>query len=198
MYSPQYAIETNRAEIDQVILDHPFATIVYQENGAIQSFHLPLLLFEGKLVGHIAKANPAWKFLNHQEALFIFHGPNCYISPAWYGADGNVPTWNYISIHIRGNVKILEDEVFLRKTLKDLSEKYDPEFPIDQNIDEHHGLLHAIVGIEVTIKDVFAKFKLAQSKPEFERRNVIRHLLNSKDQNAHHVALAMRNALFPK
>lgn len=94
MYSPKYAIETDRKLIDQVISENAFATIVYQEDGVPQSFQLPLMLKNKKLIGHMAKANKAWKALNGRSALVIFHGPHCYISPTWYGTDHNVPTWN--------------------------------------------------------------------------------------------------------
>ena len=121
MYSPRYAVETDRKIIDQIILNNPFATIVYQSNGMPQSFHLPLILEGDSLIGHMAKANPAWGELENNSSLIIFHGPHCYISPTWYGTNNNVPTWNYISIQVRGKVKIHHDEIFLKKTLEILS-----------------------------------------------------------------------------
>ena len=57
----------------------------------------------------MAKANTAWQVLHGSSLLVIFHGPHCYISPDWYGKPGNVPTWNYISIQVLGNVKINTD-----------------------------------------------------------------------------------------
>ena len=59
MYSPKYAIETDRNIIDPVINENPFATLVYNDSENIQSFHLPLFLEGNKLIGHMAKANTA-------------------------------------------------------------------------------------------------------------------------------------------
>lgn len=195
MYSPKYAIETNRTIIDQVILDNPFATIVFQEEGIAQSLHLPLVLEKNKLIGHMAKANEAWKALNKNEALVIIHGPHCYISPTWYGTPDNVPTWNYISVQIRGRVSILEEETFLKNVLVSLSQKHDPDFPIEDNVTAHKDLLRGIVGIEISIDDVFAKFKLAQSRPVAERQSVIDHLQKSTNQNEVLMAQAMLKTL---
>ncbi len=61
MYSPKYAIETDRNIIDPVINENPFATLVYNDSENIQSFHLPLFLEGNKLIGHMAKANTAWQ-----------------------------------------------------------------------------------------------------------------------------------------
>ncbi len=192
MYSPQYAIETDRSRIDTVIRENPFATIVFIDQGKSQSFHLPLFLENNSLIGHLALANPSWKDIDQQEVLVIIHGPHSYISPTWYGNPDNVPTWNYISIQIRGKVILHRDELFLRKALSGLSEKYDPNFDIQKNIDDHLSLLKAIVGISIDIQEVFAKFKLAQSKPETERLGVIAHLEKSRDSMDHEVARAMR------
>jgi len=191
MYSPKYAIETDRKLIDQVISENAFATIVYQEDGVPQSFQLPLMLKNEKLIGHMAKANKAWKALNGRSTLVIFYGPHCYISPTWYGTDHNVPTWNYITVHVRGAVRIVEEEAFLKEAIIELSQKYDPTFPIEANIASHQGLLREIVGIEIQVEQVFSKFKLAQSKPEHERLNVVKQLEKSPNQNDRLVAKAM-------
>lgn len=172
MYSPQYAVQNDPEASKEVIRQNSFATIVYENN----ALHLPLLLEGNKLIGHMAKANKAWEALNGTYALFIFHGPHNYISPTFYGTEGNVPTWNYISVHVRGKVQIREDEAFLKRAILELSKKYDPTFDIEKNIEVNKKLFSAIVGIEVEIEDIFGKFKLAQSKPESERQNVINAL----------------------
>jgi hypothetical protein len=107
----------------------------------------------------MAKANPAWQTLDGSSILTIFHGPHCYISPDWYGKPGNVPTWNYISIQVRGDVKIIHDFSFLRQALIELGQKHNSSFDIEKNVNDHQNLLANIVGIEITIADILAKFK---------------------------------------
>lgn len=195
MYSPKYAVEADRKIIDQVIHKNPFTTIVYQSNGIPQSFHLPLMLENNLLIGHMAKANPAWSELENNTALMIFHGPHCYISPTWYGTNGNVPTWNYISIQVRGKIKIHHDKIFLKKALEILGNQYDPDFDMGLNIKGNYKLLSSIVGIEISVDEVFAKFKLSQSKSVEERKNVIKMLTQSTNSMDQAVAKAMKETL---
>lgn len=195
MYSPKYAIQSELLENERIIKEYPFATIIYIENNEPQSFHLPLFLEGNRLMGHMAKVNPAWKQLDGRSALFIFHGPHHYISPVYYGTENNVPTWNYITVQVRGEVTVREDKEYLNKALVDLSKKYDPGFDIEKNIRDHANLFSGIVGIDVSIKEIFGKFKLAQSKPEAERINVIKALSDIDSDNAREIANEMNKTL---
>ena len=197
MYSPAYAVEKDRAIIDPVIRENPFATIIFTSklDHSPQSFHLPLILRGEKLIGHMARANQAWQEIDGEDVLIIFHGPHCYISPDWYGTHNSVPTWNYISIHVRGRADILHDEASLTEALVELGRSEDPRLDIVKNIDDHANLLRSIVAIKIEIKEIFGKFKLAQSKPVEERKNLIQKLKESKVPERLRVALAMEKTL---
>ncbi len=195
MYSPAYAIQTDDEENKTIIHNHPFATIVYSIKEMPQSFHLPLVLEDNKLIGHMAKANPAWKDLDGICALFIFHGPHHYISPEFYGTEGNVPTWNYVSVQVRGKVIIRNEEAYLKKALLKLSRKMDPAFDIEKNISSHQDLLSGIVGLEIDVQEIFGKFKLAQSKGVPERENVIKALEGIDSDEARATAKAMKKTI---
>ena len=86
--------------------------------------HIPLELSKNKLgkdilQGHVSKANPQWHhFKNNTEVLAIFTGPHGYISSSWYDFE-EVPTWNYIAVHVYGTIKIIEGEE-LYNSLKQL------------------------------------------------------------------------------
>lgn len=199
MYSPGYAIEKDRKVIDQVIQENPFATIAYtlKSDQSPQCFHLPLILKNNMLIGHMARANQAWRDIDGEDVLIILHGPHCYISPEWYGTKNNVPTWNYISIHIRGKVSTSDDDEFLKEALIDLSRRADPQMNIEENISDHSKLLKSIVGISIQIESIFGKFKLAQSKPLAERKKLIKNLKISKIPECLRVAVAMERTLEP-
>ena len=77
----------------------------------------------------------------------------------------------------------------------ELGQKYDSKFDIANIVNEHQNLLAGIVGIEITITEIYAKFKLAQSKNEDERINVMRHLENSSNQSEQMIAKAMKKTL---
>jgi len=91
--------------------------------------HIPIPLDKNEngnsiLVGHISKSNPQWKnFINDNEVLAIFNGPHSYISSSWCDHE-NVPTWNYIAVHIYGKIKIIEGEKLI-EPLTNLLDKYE-------------------------------------------------------------------------
>ena len=72
------------------------------------------------LYGHFARPNPQWKDIENQKVLAVFQGPHCYISPSWYETNRAVPTWNYVTVHVYGEVELLEDEQELMDSLHDL------------------------------------------------------------------------------
>ena len=93
-------------------------------DGTLEVNHLP---FEydrqqgglGFLRSHIAKANPMFEILNQSaQAYVIFQAEDAYISPNWYEGKQEhhrvVPTWNYRVVHVKGEIRKLEDEKYLR------------------------------------------------------------------------------------
>ncbi len=70
------------------------------------------------------------KILGLSEVLAIFQGPHSYISPSWYETNNAVPTWNYVAVHVYGELEIVEDEQELIDSLQELVHKYeDPRAP---------------------------------------------------------------------
>ena len=67
----------------------------------------PFLLSEdGKfLEAHLVRSNPILKLIKSESDVVIsVLGPDSYISPDWYKIDDQVPTWNYIAVHLRGKM----------------------------------------------------------------------------------------------
>ena len=107
MYVPKHFEESRIDVLHDLILTHPFSTLVTMSSIGINANHIPLHLIQeagqyGTLQGHVARANPVWSDLvNDVEALVIFQGPNSYITPSWYPTKQEhgkvVPTWNYVT-----------------------------------------------------------------------------------------------------
>jgi transcriptional regulator len=195
MYSPAYAVETDPEKIRSLVDQYPFATLTYTLAGKPEALHLPLEWRDGSLWGHLARANPAARDLAGAECLVIFHGPDCYISPKFYGTSGNVPTWNYMVVHVRGRARLFDDPERLRSVLVNLSRRHDPTFDIGSNIEQHARVLESIRGIEIEVLETRAKFKLGQSKPAEERHSVVRELETHEAENDRRIAEAMRKTL---
>ncbi|MGO8958350.1 MAG: FMN-binding negative transcriptional regulator [Streptosporangiaceae bacterium] len=137
----------------------------------------------GRLLGHIAIANEQWRTaLPGAQALAIVHGPQAYISPAWYEAKAQhgrvVPTWNYEAVHLTGTVTFHQDVEWLRELVTKLTRLHEdgrehPWAVTDAPPDYIDGQLRAIVGVELTITSVEAKQKLSQNRSELDRVGVI-------------------------
>src|SRR5579863_4208336 len=110
---------------------NPFAILISCTGDGPFATHLPLFVREEKgkiqLRGHVAKANPHWRYLEQQsQCLAIFHGPHSYISPSLYTNRESVPTWNYGAVHVYGNTRLFTSPVELQGMLHDLMGLFEP------------------------------------------------------------------------
>lgn len=199
MYIPHYYKNENLQEIRDFISQNAFAILVNQVDGSPWASHIPLELHrdkEGKdiLVGHLAKANPQWRsFSTNSKVLAIFNGPHSYVSSSWY-KDEEVPTWNYIAVHIYGTVKI-QDEKQLHKSLNALVDKYEQEskHPVSLNNLSNKTMrqIKGIVGFELIIDKIEAAYKLSQGR-EQDHAAIISELELKKNTGSQAVAFEMK------
>ena len=123
MYIPDIYKNENQEEIKDFLNKNSFGILINQTNGKLCATHIPLELDNNKngkqvLYGHISIENPQWNgFLDNDEILAVFSGPHSYISSSWYDHE-NVPTWNYIAVHIYGKIKIIEGEAVVESLKK--------------------------------------------------------------------------------
>ena len=199
MYIPELYKNDNQKEIQSFIHQNGFAVLVNQINGKLWATHTPLMLEEknGKqfLVGHISKENPqAESFKTNDEILAIFSGAHAYISSSWYDHE-NVPTWNYLAVHVYGNLKLhsLEESI---EALKRLVDKYEAksEKPVRVEDLSRKTMMQArgIVSFEIEISAIEAKKKLSQNRDDKNYRNIISKLENSDDNQSVAVAEEMK------
>jgi transcriptional regulator len=171
MYSPKHYQATDEELTLRIVRENQFSILVCGD----QISHLPLLLDGDRLIGHMARANPQWKSFP-TEALAIFQGPHGYISPAAYDeAPDNVPTWNYIAVHVRGEARVIEslDEVF--SIMAKLVISNDKMWKLKRN-PELEQLSRAIVAFEIRGLKFEGKLKLSQKIAPHERERVIEAL----------------------
>ncbi len=194
-----FKIEEDEMMYD-IIRKYGFATLFSQHDGGSFATHLPLLIDENKeyLYGHFARGNPQWRDIHNQEALAIFHGPHCYISPSWYESTLAVPTWNYIAVHVYGVVQIIEDEE-LTFSLKDLVKKYeapDSSYHLDE-VDPKYlqGMKKGVAGFKIKINKMEGKAKLSQNHSIERRKRIIERLETFDDENERKVAAFMKKTL---
>jgi len=154
----------------------------------------------GRLVGHVARKNDQWREPALGEALAIVRGPDAYISPSWYETKrihGRVvPTWNYITAHVYGELVIHDDPSWVEDNVRRLTAKHEhdrePGWSVDDAPPEYiAGQLRAIVGLELLIGRVEAKFKLSQNRSSADVTGAIDGLAG---EGRDEIAAAMRAA----
>lgn len=191
----------NEPEIIEFIKKNAFATLVSQVDGKPWATHLPFVLDQNPngdavLHGHLAKANLQWKSLHeNEEVLVIFQGPHAYISSSWYNHE-NVPTWNYLAVHVYGKIRIIEGEELMHH-LKSLVDTYEAgrqnRVHVETMTETYvESQVRALVGFEVKIEEVKASAKLSQNRDDVNFKNIVLKLEESPFPMDKEVAEEMR------
>ncbi|WP_100489680.1 FMN-binding negative transcriptional regulator [Sporolactobacillus pectinivorans] len=204
MYIPEHFKMTTDEDMFKMIEQNSFATLFSQHHGAPYATHLPVTLNRKKrlLCGHFARSNPQWEDIGQQEILAVFQGPHRYISPSWYETNTAVPTWNYVAVHIYGQVELITDPKELMNTLNAMVQKYEkPGYTYkltDVNPAFVNKLFNGIVGFKIKINRMEGKQKLSQNNPEERQKRIIEHLKAIKQANENEMAQMMENNLNKK
>ncbi|MGD0511785.1 MAG: FMN-binding negative transcriptional regulator [Terriglobales bacterium] len=200
MYIPEFNRQEDRATILAFMKANPFAILVSNADGVPFATHLPLLIDEAgdqiMVQGHMAKANAHWKSMKEgEESLVIFHGPHAYISPTLYENRESVPTWNYAAVHLYGEPTLFTDEESLRATLHRMINTFESSYMAQwSELSEQYQsrMMKHIVGFDIKVKRLEAKFKLSQNRTKGEQAQVIQSLNQSEDSNVSGVAHLMQ------
>ena len=127
----------------------------------------------------MARNNDQWRRALG-ESLAIIRGPDAYVSPSWYAAKAEhgrvVPTWNYVTAHVYGELVVHDDPAWVEDVVRRLTAKHEaarlasPGQPMPWSVDDAprafiEGQLRAIVGLELQITRIEAKAKLSQNRP---------------------------------
>ncbi len=187
MYLPAHFREERPEILDAFIADHPLATIIVATPDGMVANHMPVQLqrFEEDRVvlrGHIARGNTLWKAATETSpVLAIFGGAEHYITPGWYPAKKEhgkvVPTWNYSVVHAHGFIRFIDGIEEKRDLVSNLTDKHEasqaqPWAITDAPDDYIQGMLAAIVGFEIRVDRLEAKFKASQNRNEADRKGV--------------------------
>ena len=132
MYNPTKFKTLDRNEAFELMDQNPFAALITVANGSPFISQIPLTVRrvgeEFELIGHVARANPHWKYMTEGNGTAIFQGPHTYISSSWY-AKNDVPTWNYAFVHVTGPIELIEDKVGIVECLKELTSQSERHWP---------------------------------------------------------------------
>lgn len=186
-YPPKHHQDNTIDHMIEVLKTYPLATIVSVKDDEPLITHLPLIYREdGKLIGHIDIYNPQAELLkNDYPVTILFYGPQCYISPTIYSTT-QLPTWNYIRVHLKGTVKAIESKDALKESLIKMTEFLeDPDHKYILKPDNPRMLayLDYIKMFEITITHWEGKFKLSQDKKPMDTENARQELIRANQES---------------
>ncbi|HEY3605080.1 MAG TPA: FMN-binding negative transcriptional regulator [Sporichthyaceae bacterium] len=206
MYVPAH-FAADEAVVQDLLGNHGLADLItHTESGLLATqlpfAHDPTVGEHGALLGHVARNNEHWRQAALGEALVILRGPDAYISPSWYPSKREhgrvVPTWNYLTAHVYGQLVVHDDPVWLEALVRRLTERYEAGRVDAWSVDDAPaaflaGQLRAIVGLEVVITRIEAKSKFSQNRTPADVDGVITGLTDLGDlANADAVRAAAR------
>lgn len=204
MYNPPHFTSTDLGWVDWLAEHHPFGTLISQADGAPFVSHLPVLYQrtgdQVTLTGHWARQNPQWHDIENQRVLFMFQGPHAYVSPRWYAdTQKQVPTWNYVTAHVYGKIRLVEPGDELESIVVRLSEKFESgattPWSLAGSDPANRSRLKAIVGFELRSDALQIKLKLNQNHTVANVSGVIAGLRGTGSAEDSAVAALMQKEL---
>lgn len=179
------------------VAEHAFATLVATIDGRLVAAQAPMIVDGARCLLHLSRANPIAKALPIA-ALAIVTGPNAYVSPDWYREPDQVPTWNYESVELDGELAAT-DEATLRDILVRESARFEGALANKRpwTVDKLQPATLAakqkgIVGIALVPREIRGTRKLSQNKSPADRDGVIAALAASPHASDRAVAARMR------
>lgn len=199
MYNLPYYKEKDAAVVIDFIRQNPFGILmgVDAEQRPVAT-QVPFLFSEREgvlyLRGHMMKGNDHHKaFLENSNALVLFTGPHCYVSASWYSNPQQGSTWNYMTVHAKGEFRFLDDSE-LPGLLNELTAFYEKEDSAAsyQHIPQDYisRMVKAISAFEIKVTSMDHVFKLSQGRDKESFDNIVSKL-SAGDANEKAIAAEM-------
>lgn len=210
MYLPKYHALTDVDTMQAHMVQHPLGAWVCTADGRLVANHIPFVLDRqsgplGRLLGHVSRANPVWRALaGGAPSVVMFMGPQAYITPGWYPGKRThgqvVPTWNYVTVHVHGVARAVEEPGWVLDMLTRLTDAQEAGRPQPWQVSEAppayvDKLLRAVVGIEINIDHLEGRLKVSQDEDWDNRLGTVDGLMGSDDTTAQALADRVRQAL---
>jgi transcriptional regulator len=186
VYTPAQFSGTD-ADVDDLLRYANAADLITSTVDGLMATYVPVIYDadagpHGSLLAHLARNNEQWKVPPIGEAMAIVHGPDAYITPSWYASKHEhgrvVPTWNYVTAHVHGELMVHDDPAWVAAMVRRLTDRHERGREHPWSVDDAPekyltGQLRAIVGVQIVISRVEAKFKLSQNRPAADIDGVV-------------------------
>lgn len=196
VYIPKAFEMNDHSKIVNFIREHSFGILFSKYDNGPFATHLPFLIDENKydqgtLISHMAIANPHWRGLDNKEVLVVFTGPHAYISPSWYEDSDHAPTWNYISVHVYGEFRRIENQDQIKEIIRNTVHFYESPLPEPWAADFDNkfinGLMNGLIAFEIKINKLEGKWKLSQNHSTLKQQRLVRGLKSSNQYDSYKI-----------
>lgn len=205
MYNPKHFVEKDRSVILAAMRSQGAAELITYGESGLQASVVPVLVDDDMttLRGHLARANQQWKDVDLSVPVLVtWRGPGAYVSPSFYPSkaeDGRVvPTWNYTTVQVRGVLEIQDDTDWVEELVRSLTTFHEASSEEPWSIDDAprdyiESMLRAVVGFEIHVTEVEAKWKMSQNRSDGDIAGVIDALEHEGSPTALEVANTVRS-----
>ena len=190
MHCPSVFREERLDVLHHLITAHPLATLITAGSNGLMANLIPFTLHlggeHGILRAHLARGNKQLDALREgAEALVVFQGPECYVTPSWYPSKAEhgkvVPTWNFAMVQARGKSLVFDEATWIRAQIDEMTNNLEGQrkypWAVSEAPDDFiSAQLKAIVGIEIPILSIEGKWKVSQNRLPADRQGVINGL----------------------
>jgi transcriptional regulator len=197
MYIPRFNVPPIQDDVTRLLAAARAGDLVTAGDDGLTVSMIPFLYEQsrgahGSLLGHLARPNEQWRTADGREGLVLVHGPDGYVSPAWYEAKREhgrvVPTWNYVLVAVHGTIRVHDDPDWTRGVVEGLTRTHESGRPEPWAVSDAPeayiaGQLRAIVGIELEIDRIEAKWKLSQNRSAADVAGAIAGLQAGSDDD---------------
>lgn len=163
----------SRAENLAFAAERAFGVLSVVAEGAPLLSHVPFVIAGDEVDLHLVRSNPIARALGQPvRAVLAVSGPDSYISPDWYGIDDQVPTWNYVAVHLSGMLELRPQEelrAVLERETALFEQRLHPKAPwtaAKMDGEALDRMMRVIVPCRLRIEQVDGTWKLGQNKPD--------------------------------
>lgn len=195
--NPTYR-DKSESDMRAFAAERSFGTLAVNADPAPLLSHIPFVLSGESAELHLVRSNPIAR-LGPVPAVLSVTGPDAYISPDWYGIDDQVPTWNYIAVHLRGRLEPLPptDLAGVLERLPDTMERRLLPKPVwtmaKMDPQARDRMMRQILPFRLVIEDIQGTWKLGQNKPSNVRHRAADNVETGFGSELSELAAAMRD-----
>lgn len=196
MYIPASMLEDDVERVRAIVREFPFATVI-SAGDSLHITHVPMIAAGSsgaiaELRGHMARANPHARVLDGAPTTVVFAGPHGYISPRWYASPRQVPTWNYVAVHVTGVARRIDSPDLAAQMISEQIAIFEGDDGWRPEPDLVAGKLAGVTAFVLEVSAVEAKLKLGQNRELVDRHAARAHLEASAQETDRELGRWMR------